>query len=330
MEPAAILQPHFQDPDKAREYLEAKRWPDGPVCPHCGVIGEATKLEPKEGKKTHARKGVWKCNSCREQFSVTVGTIFEDSHIALNKWLYAFHLLCASKKGMSAHQLHRMLGVTYKSAWFMAHRIRYAMTQEPLSSKLTGTVEVDETWIGGKRRNSATPGYQWSVSGRPKPKKGPLGNPRDNKAPVVAVLQRGGRVQSIHVERVTAENLKPIIREMVDEAAHLMTDSGTVLKFASKERKHDTVNHRAGEYVRYEAGVCISTNTIEGFFGLLKRGINGVYHHVGKQHLHRYLSEFDFRYNARKVSDNERARLALKGADGKRLMLRDSCAKKEA
>jgi hypothetical protein len=209
----------------------------------------------------------------------------------------------------------------------MAHRIRYAMTQEPLSSKLTGTVEVDETWIGGKRRNSATPGYQWSVSGRPKPKKGPVGNPRDNKAPVVAVLQRGGRVQSIHVERVTAENLKPIIREMVDEAAHLMTDSGTVLKFASKERKHDTVNHRAGEYVRYEDGVCISTNTIEGFFGLLKRGINGVYHHVGKQHLHRYLSEFDFRYNARKVSDVERARLALKGADGKRLMLRDSCAK---
>ncbi len=134
----------------------------------------------------------------------------------------------------------------------------------------------------------------------------------------------------MHLERVTAENLKPVIRAMVDESAHLMTDSGSVLRFASKERKHDTVNHKAGEYVRYENGVCITTNGIEGYFGLLKRGINGVYHHVSKRHLHRYLSELDFRYNARKVSDNERARLALKGADGKRLMLRDSCQRKEA
>jgi transposase-like protein len=324
MEDAAIIAPHFNDPDKAREFLEAKRWPNGPECPHCGVIGEAYKLEADlEAKtKTHARKGVWKCAACREQFTVTVGTIMEDSHIPLNKWLFAFHVLCSSKKGMSAHQLHRMLGVTYKSAWFMAHRIRYAMTQEPLSSKLTGTIEVDETYIGGKKRAGAY-GHEWSAGGRAKPKPRRT-HPRMDKAAVVSVLQRGGRVQSIHVERVTSENLKPIIQEMVDESAHLMTDSGTALKFASDERKHDKVNHTRGEYVRYEDGVCISTNAVEGFFGNLKRGINGVYHHVGKNHLHRYLTEFDFRYNARDVSDVERRDLAIRQVGGKRLKYRDS------
>ena len=244
-----------------------------------------------------------------------------DSHIPLHKRLFAFHLLCASKKGMSAHQLHRMLGVTYKSAWFMAHRIRYAMTQEPLSSKLEGIIEVDETYVGGKLRRLriAVP-----KTGRASQR---LSESLCGKAPVVSVLQRGGRVQSMHVERVTAENLKPVIQAMVDESAHLMTDSGTVLKFSSKERKHDKVNHSRGEYVRYEDGVCISTNSVEGFFGNLKRGINGVYHHVGKNHLHRYLAEFDFRYNAREVSDVERRDLAIKQVGGKRLMYRDSCKK---
>ncbi len=204
------------------------------------------------------------------------------------------------------------------------------MSQEPLSSKLGGTIEVDETYIGGKTRLGKT-GYQWSAGGRPSPKPHTRKSQYHNKAPVVSVLQRGGRVQSMHVERVTSENLKPIIKQMVDESAHLMTDSGTVLAFAKKEvQKHDKVNHREGEYVRYEDGVCISTNTVEGYFGILKRGINGVYHHVGKQHLHRYLSEFDFRYNSRKVSDRERARLALSGADGKRLMYRDSRGRKES
>jgi len=213
---AALLQPQFLDHDKAREYLESKRWPDGPVCPHCGVIGEAVKLEAEESAKTHARRGLWNCRACRKQFSVTVGTIFEDSHIPLNKWLMAFHLLCASKKGMSAHQLHRMLGVTYKSAWFMTHRIRYAMTQEPLSSKLTGIVEVDETYIGGKTRTGA---HAVKPGERPKDRVSAVAN----KASVVSVLQRGGRVQSMHVERVTAENLRDVINKMVDESAHLMT-----------------------------------------------------------------------------------------------------------
>jgi len=311
------LAQHFSDEDKAREFVEKLRWPDGPVCPHCGEVANAYRLEPKPSKKDkHVRKGVWKCAGCREQFTVTVGTIFEDSHIPLSKWLLAYHLLCASKKGMSAHQLHRMLKVTYRSAWFMAHRIRYTMTQEPLSSKLTGIIEVDETYVGGKLRV----GTYKPRSGK-KPKYPAV---TSNKAAVVSVLQRGGRVQSRHVERVTAENLKPIIHQMVDEQARVMTDSSTVLQGALKIRKHDLVNHSAKEYVRYEDGVCISTNTIEGYFATLKRGINGVYHHVGKQHLHRYLSEFDFRYNSRKEKDGDRTLMALNSVSGKRLMLRDS------
>jgi transposase-like protein len=313
------LAKHFSDEDKAREFLEKLRWPDGPICPHCGVLNNAYRLEPKPSKKdTHVRKGVWKCGGCRQQFTVTVRTIFADSHIPLSKWLLAYHLLCASKKGMSAHQLHRMLKVTYRSAWFMAHRIRYTMTQEPLSSKLQGVIEIDETFVGGKIRTAHLQGV--------KPGKRPQDRVSgvSNKAAVVSVLQRGGRVQSRHVQRVTAENLKPIVEQIIAEDAHVMTDSGTVLKGALMGRKHDQVNHTAAEYVRYENGVCITTNSIEGFFATLKRGINGVYHHVGKQHLHRYLSEFDFRYNSRKEKDRDRTLLALKSTGGKRLMLRDS------
>jgi transposase-like protein len=314
------LAQHFSDEDKAREFLEKLRWPDGPVCPHCGLLDNAYRLEPKPSAKgKHVRKGVWKCGGCREQFTVTVGTIFEDSHIPLSKWLLAYHLLCASKKGMSAHQLHRMLKVTYRSAWFMAHRIRYTMTQEPLSSKLTGIIEVDETYVGGRLRV----GSYKPRSGK-KPKYPAV---TSNKAAVVSVLQRGGRVQSRHVERVTAENLKPMVQQMVDEQAHVITDSSTVLKGALTIRRHDQVNHSVKEYVRYDDGVCITTNTIEGYFATLKRGINGAYHHVGKQHLHRYLSEFDFRYNSRKEKDGDRTLLAIKGVDGKRLMLRDSIEK---
>ncbi|HEY1656757.1 MAG TPA: IS1595 family transposase [Candidatus Sulfotelmatobacter sp.] len=315
------LAQHFSDEDKAREFIEKLRWPDGPVCPHCGEIDNAYRLAPKPSKKgTHVRKGVWKCGGCREQFTVTVGTIFEDSHIPLSKWLLAYHLLCASKKGMSAHQLHRMLKVTYRSAWFMAHRIRYTMSQEPLSSKLGGVVEIDETYVGGKRRHHQPQQVKPGV--RAQDRLGPF----DGKAPVVAVLQREGRVQSMHMQKVTAENLRPVIEQMVAEDAHVMTDSGTVLTgvFKTRNQKHDQVNHKAKEYVRYEDGVCISTNTIEGYFSILKRGINGVYHQVGKRHLHRYLAEFDFRYNTRKEKDGDRTLMALNEAEGKRLMLRDS------
>jgi transposase-like protein len=328
------LAEQYSSPDAAREHLERIRWPEGPICPHCGLLGEAFKLTPKAKKpveieyqtkqelKTQRvrkpRKGLWKCSGCRKQFTVTVGTIFEDSHIPLNKWLMAFHLLCASKKGMSAHQLHRMLGVTYKSAWFMAHRIRYAMTQKPLSSKLTGIIEVDEVYIGGKRR------YSQPLATKPGQRAKDRLGPFADKAAVVSVLQRNGRVQSTHIERVTGENLKGIIEGMCAEDAHVMTDSAAVLKGLLKTRKHSRVDHKAKEYVRWEDGVCITTNTVEGYFANLRRGIDGVYHHVGRQHLHRYLSEFDFRYNARGMKDGERTITAIEGAAGKRLMLRDS------
>jgi transposase-like protein len=320
-ESGSILEPQFTDEDAAREHLEKMRWPEGPVCPHCGLLGEAYKITVKEKtldelkltKKRirKPRKGLWKCAGCRKQFTVTVKTIFEDSHIPLHKWLLAIHLMCASKKGVSAHQLMRMLDIRqYKSAWFMAHRIRYAMTGE-LPEKMNGIVEADETYIGGKRRNKHRQAVKQGV--RAQDRLGPVAD----KAAVFSVVQRGGKVHSRYVERVTADNLTAVLNSVCEQDAHLMTDSG-VLK-GLEDRKHSLVNHFADEYVRYDEGVCVTTNTVEGYFATLKRGINGVYHHVGRKHLHRYLSEFDFRYNAREITDGERAVEALKGFDGKRL-----------
>jgi len=311
------LDKHFTDSEAAREFLEAQRWPDGAFCPFCGLVGESYRLKAKPDSKSPVRPGVWKCGGCRKQFTVTVGTIFEDSHIPLNVWLMAIHLLCASKKGLSAHQLHRMLGVTYKTAWFMAHRIRYGMTQDPLAEKLSGTVEIDETYIGGKIRAGAH-----AVKLKMRPKDRP--SPYYGKAAVVAMVERDGKVRSKYVERVTANNLRPIIEANIAENARIMTDSGTVLEGTLMGRTHYQVNHRADEYVRYErGGLNITTNTIEGYFSILKRGINGVYHHVGRQHLHRYLTEFDYRYNARKVSDTERSQAVLKIVSGKRIMYKE-------
>jgi hypothetical protein len=318
----SLLEPHFQDEDKAREYLEAARWPDGPVCPHCGLVGEACKITPKpktfeaikltKKRIRKPRKGLWMCAGCRKQFSVTVKTIFEDSHIPLHKWLFAIHLLCSSKKGMSAHQLMRNLDIKqYKSAWFMAHRIRYAMTGD-LPEKMTGVVEADETYVGGKRRRKQIQAVK--AGARPQDMIGPF----KNKQAVFSVVQRGGKVHSRHIERVTADNLKAVLDDVAHKDAHLMTDTG-VLSYKNTGRKHSLVNHTADEYVRYEEGMTVTTNTVEGYFANLKRGINGVYHHVGRKHLHRYLSEFDFRYNAREITDGERAQEALKGFEGKRL-----------
>jgi transposase-like protein len=300
------LAAHFSDPEKAREFLEAQRWPDGPVCPHCDSV-KAYKITPKTKAKTHARKGLYKCAECREQYTITVGTIFEDSHIPLNKWLLAIHLMCASKKGISAHQLHRMLGVTYKSAWYMAHRVRYAMSQPPLVGKLRGTVEADETYIGGRdKKRAGRPGW-WS-----------------KKKPVFAFVERGGKVRSYHVARVTAKNLQHVLLQNVDKVARVVTDDFTAYRtLKDKFAQHDVITHSTGEYVRTEKGFSVHTNTIEGFFGLLKRGITGVYHQVGSQHLHRYLAEFDFRYNSRQMQDWQRTLLALRGVGGKRLTLRE-------
>jgi len=326
VEKGSLLEPHFQDEDKAREYLEAMRWPEGPICPHCGVIGEAGRIVRKEktkeqviemiraGKRVRkAQKGLWKCRGCKQQFTVTVGTIFEDSHIPLHKWLLAIHLLTSSKKGMSAHQLMRNLDIKqYKSAWFMAHRIRYALTGE-LPEPMGGVVEIDETYIGGRRRRhvstTVTPGR------RAQDHIGPVAD----KAAVVSVVQRGGNVYSQHVEKVTADNLTDVIRSVCAADAHLISDTGVLRNKNTGLKQHSLVNHKADEYVRYEEGFCVTTNTVEGYFSLLKRGINGVYHQVGRKHLHRYLAEFDFRYNNRKVTDGERALQALRGFEGKRL-----------
>jgi transposase-like protein len=293
-----------QDENAAREMLESMRWPNGAVgCPHCGGA-DPYKLTPKAGSST--RQGVWKCRECRKQFTVTVGTIFESSHIKLTVWLKAIYLLCSSKKGMSAHQLHRMLGITYKAAWFMAHRLRYAMTQEPFASKLSGIIEADDTYIGARKKRG-------TQGGRP--------GPDSHKSVVMALVERGGRVRAFPIARVTSENLSAAIREHVDiQNSTLMTDSAQQYTVIGREfDRHEVVNHTKDEYVRGDA----YTNTVEGFFSLLKRGITGSYHHVGKGHLHRYCDEFAFRYDRRKVTDLERSRSLVLGAEGKRLKYRD-------
>lgn len=293
---AAILAPHFIDADKAREYLEALRWPNGPVCPHCGVEGQHYAL-----KGAKCRPGLWKCKDCRKQFSVTVGTVFERSRIDLNKWLLAVHLMCASKKAMSSHQIHRMLGVTYKSAWFMTHRIREAMKPEGggLLGSGGGTVEADETYWGnkGKQRNGAR-GYA-------------------HKMKVVSLVERGGQKRSIVVTAVNAKTLTAVLDENVCKSANLMTDEHAgYTKAGRKFASHGVTRHSAGQYVDGKN----HSNTVESSFSLLKRGLIGTFHHVGEQHLQRYVTEFDFRWNNRKICDRERVDVLLQGVAGRRLM----------
>src|SRR6266516_6732317 len=315
--------PMFTDETKAREALEAVRWPDGPYCPHCGNSAQ-DRIAKVEGKKHSHRPGLYYCNECQGQFTVTVGTVFERSKVPLTKWWQATFLMNSSKKGMSAHQLHRMLGVTYKTAWFMAHRIREAMTQAPFAERLRGTVEVDETYIGSKPRRPNQRQYKPLDSNKPDPRLSKTGRGTE-KTPVVVLVQRDGMVYSERVANVTGATLKGVIRKHVDPSARIMTDafksySGLGNEYAA----HFTVNH-LDEYVRGE----IHTNTAENFFSILKRGIDGVYHHVSEAHLPRYLSEFNFRYNnrvANGVSDSERTVRALAGAEGKRLRYRETKA----
>ncbi len=297
----AFSDPIFHDDAKAREYLESLRWADGRFCPHCG---EAERTSPVEGKSHRA--GLYVCLACRKTFTVTVGTLMERSHIALHKWAAAFILMTASKKGMSAHQLHRMLGITYKSAWFMAHRIREAM-REGSPGPLGGhnkVVEADESFVGGKAKN------------RKSRKVAP-------KEAVFALVEREGRVRSSHVPSVNAKTLRPILVSQVSRKSYLMTDESAVYpKIGEEFAGHGTVNHSIEEYVR---GYFWHTNTAENYFSILKRGIFGTYHHVSQKHLKRYLGEFDFRYNERAglgVSDAERAAKAIKGIEGKRLTYR--------
>ena len=284
---------------KARKYLEKLRWPDGkPICPHCGVEDKAYALKAKPDSDKPVREGVYKCRHCRKQFTVTVGTVFEGSRIPLNKWIMAISLMCSSKKGISAHQLHRMLNVTYRTAWFMCHRVRCAMDEGPLYEMLRGIVEADEAYIGGKG----------SYCQR--------GRSTEKKAAVFTLVERNGRARSMVTERVNAATLLSRIKENVQADATLMTDEYSAYRRLGLHYKHGKVTHSTGVYADGEMHV----NTAEGYFALLKRGIHGTFHHVGRQHLDKYLKEFDFRWNARHISDKERLVKAIEQTGGKRLM----------
>jgi transposase-like protein len=303
----------YDDETAARKHLEKLQWPDGPICPHCGVINEATLLK---GEST--RPGVYKCRPCQKPFSVTVGTLFEDSKVPLHKWLYAVHLLTASKKGMSSHQLHRTLGVSYKTAWFMSHRIRESM--KPTTATPMGGdgkhIEADETYFGPVEKPATV-----RTSGQPFTK-GRTGVA--NKRTVVGLVERGGAVRTFHIERATKQSVGDILRTNASRKSRLHTDESQLyLRVGAEFAKHDSVRHTAYEYVRGD----VHTNTIEGYFSIFKRGMKGIYQHCSEKHLHRYLSEFDFRYSYRVklgYSDAMRADQALKGIRGKRLTYRQA------
>lgn len=286
--------------DQARTYLESLLWADGAVCPHCASKNVYKMLG------TSCRAGLHRCRACEKQFTVTVGTIFEDSHIPLRKWVRAFHLMCSSKKGISALQLQRNLGLgSYRTAWHMAHRIRLAMKCNPLSSLLTGTIEVDETYVGGKIRGQGH-------------KKG-----FENKIPVVSLVERGGNKRSMVMPKVNSKNLRAAIDANVEKYSFINTDESRLYLNLNKGFQHATVNHREGEYSRKTgSGRTVTTNSVESSFALLKRGIVGAFHHVSKKHLHRYCDEFDFRWNERKAGDVERTQAALRESKGKRLTYR--------
>lgn len=293
-----ITNPIFHDEAKATAHLEANRWPNGVTCPHCG----SDRVRKMEGA---TQAGMFLCNDCRDKFTVRTGSVMERSHVPLHKWLLATHLMAASKKGMSALQMSRMIGVTYKTAWFLCHRIREAMDGADSGAPLGGpdkVVEADETYVGGKARNRA------------------FRKPAEKK-PVVALVERDGEVRSFHVANVTAKQLRGLIVTNVDRASHLMTDESPVYTRVGREfNGHSVVNHSAKEYVK--TGGFKHSNTAENFFSIFKRGVIGTYHHMSEAHLGRYCREFDMRYNSRTLTDGERAAAIVKGMVGRRLTYR--------
>ena len=299
---SALSAPHFHDEEAAYAFVEARIWPQGPTCPHCGGVERISKMQ---GKST--RIGAYKCYQCRKPFTVKVGTIFEDSKVPMNLWLQAMYLMCGSKKGISSNQLHRILGVTLKTAWFMSHRIREAMssTSDRMMGGFGGMVEVDETYIGKSRNKGLNErGFM-------------------HKMKVVSLVERRtGVARSYVVDSVTIAEISPILARNVDSESRLMTDEASVYKNLGKRFiTHDVVNHSADEYVKGDR----HTNTVEGFFSIFKRGMKGVYQHCQEKHLHRYLAEFDFRYTNRAacgVNDTDRAAIALANIVGKRLTYR--------
>jgi transposase-like protein len=291
----------LQDEAAAYAWVEARIWPDGPVCPHCGGVDRISKMG---GKST--RIGAYKCYQCRQKFTVKIGTIFEDSHVPMRLWLQAMYLLCSSKKGISSNQLHRTLGVTLKTAWFMSQRVREAMRTVGVAPMggAGDIVEVDETFIG-------------RVEGVPKQRHGSA-----HKNVVLTLVERGGSARSFHVDSTRRADVEGIMRANIRKESRLMTDEGRHYKAIGREfSSHESVNHGEEEYVRGD----VSTNTVENFYSVFKRGMKGVYQHCSEKHLHRYLSEFDFRYSNRVklgIDDTERTERALMGIVGKRLTYR--------
>ncbi len=306
----------FSTDEKARIYFESVRWENGRFCPHCGNADEAKIYRLASNRAKKIRPGLYECAECSEQFTVTVNTIFESSHIPLRKWLVAWYMLCASKKGISALQMQRMLGLgSYRSAWFMMHRIRYALQQEPFRKMMKGTVEADETYIGGKAKARGLG----------------AGNYRPVKIPVMALVERGGTVRSRVVDHITAENVTKVLRENVRRSARFMTDDSHVYTTpGSRFPSHEVVKHTKGEYSRpstKKEGLRVHTNTVEGYFANLKRGLHGVYHHVDRKYLPLYLAEFDFRYSERETTDGVRTNEGVKKISGKRLTLKTPAQK---
>lgn len=282
-------------------FLEAQRWSDHPACVHCGSLG-VYQMKGRDGERN--KRFLWRCHDCGKQYTVRVGTVFEDSLIPLRHWCYAFWAACSSKKGVSALQIKRQTGLSYKSALFMMHRIRYAMADDHSKPEpLTGIIEVDETYVGGKPRDKGR--HNWM-------------NRADRKTPVVAMVQRGGNVRAMILPKVNGKNLKRVIQQNIHPSARIMTDEASYYRGLHKdfEGGHDSVNHSAGQYVNGD----ITTNTVEGFFSILKRGMIGTFHSVSKKHLHRYVSEFEYRYNTRHLDDGERTAIAIRKSDGKRLL----------
>lgn len=299
------LAQEYSDENKARKLFESWRWPDGkPVCPHCG-FGESYKVTSKADTKNKVRDGLYYCAACRKPYTATVGTIMEDSHVPLSKWMMAFFIICSSKKSVSAHQLHRMLGVTYKTAWFMAHRIRFAFGDDGKSPKLKGVVEVDETFVGGK---------------------GDARTKLSRKTPVVALIEQGGNMKVRVVPNVSQKNLGVALRECISKDAVLCTDEHDAYKPEGKQFKaHHKVVHSKFEYVvKMPDGVSAGVNHCESFFALLKRGVHGAWHNVSREHLPKYANEFAFRWNTRKLTDGARMLAAIPMIAGKRLTYRQA------
>jgi transposase-like protein len=298
---SALSARHFHDEAAAFDYVEKRVWPNGPVCPHCGGVERISKMQ---GKST--RQGLYKCYQCRKPFTVRMGTIFESSHVPLHIWLQAMYLIAGSKKGISSNQLHRTLGVTLKTAWFMSHRIREAMRSGDLAP-MTGVVEVDETYIGNLPGQTGRGGAQ-------------------HKMKVLSLVSRGGEARSVKVDYVTTKEVLPILQANIAREAHVMTDEHRIYRGLNAHfAQHSAVRHQFGEYV---VGMAY-TNTIEGYFSIFKRGMRGVYQWCAEKHLHRYLAEFDFRYSNRQAlgcNDEDRTDRLLAGIIGKRLTYQWTCA----